>query len=69
MIGKQDSEARIDMLRERAGISDNAEKKKHKKHKDDDDMKHIGGSSSMQGAVLPTTNGHINLFEDLELVS
>ena len=56
------------MLRERAGISDHAEKKKNKKRRDDDDLKHIAGSSSMQGAVLPTTNGHINLFEDLELV-
>jgi hypothetical protein len=56
------------MLREKAGILDNGEKKKSKKRRDDDDMKLIAGSSSMQGAVLPTTNGHINLFEDLEIV-
>jgi hypothetical protein len=57
------------MLREKAGILDNGEKKKNKKRRDDDDMKLIAGSSSMEGAVLPTTNGHINLFEDLEIVS
>lgn len=56
------------MLREKAGILDHGEKKKSKKRRDDDDMKLIAGSSSMQGAVLPTTNGHINLFEDLEIV-
>ncbi|CAA7266442.1 unnamed protein product [Cyclocybe aegerita] len=58
-----DAEARIDLLRDRAGI-DQPEKKK--KRRDDDDMKRIASSSSMQAAVLPTTNGHINLFEDLE---
>ena len=31
-------------------------------------MKLIASSSSMTGPVLPTTNGHINLFEDLENV-
>ncbi|KIM47302.1 hypothetical protein M413DRAFT_23522 [Hebeloma cylindrosporum] len=62
-----DSEARIGMLREKAGILDSGEKKKNKKRRDDDDMKLIAGSSSMQGAILPTTNGHINLFEDLEI--
>ncbi|KAJ3515564.1 hypothetical protein NLJ89_g1671 [Agrocybe chaxingu] len=58
-----DAEARIDLLRDRAGI-DQPEKKK--KRRDDDDMKRIASTSSMQAAVLPTTNGHINLFEDLE---
>ncbi|KAF5312966.1 hypothetical protein D9619_003745 [Psilocybe cf. subviscida] len=60
-----DSEARIDLLRERAGISEKAEEKK--KRRDYDDTKHIASSSSMTGAILPTTNGHINLFEDLEM--
>ncbi|KAH9487435.1 Leukocyte receptor cluster member 1-like protein [Psilocybe cubensis] len=59
-----DSEARIDLLRERAGVSEKAEKKKRR---NEDDTKHIASTSSMQPAVLPTTNGHINLFEDLEL--
>jgi len=64
----QDSEARIELLRERAGVSEKAEEKK-KKRRDYDDTKHIASSSSMRGAILPTTNGHINLFEDLEMVS
>jgi len=63
----KDAEARIDLLRQRVGVSDSSEKKK-KKRRDDDDMKYIASSSSMQTAVLPTTNGHINLFEDLEQV-
>jgi len=56
----------MDLLRERAGASDKSEKKKGKGR--DDDMKLIASSSSMTGPVLPTTNGHINLFEDLENV-
>ncbi|PPQ88270.1 hypothetical protein CVT25_005433 [Psilocybe cyanescens] len=59
-----DSEARMGLLRERAGVADKAEKKKRR---NEDDTKHIASTSSMQPAVLPTTNGHINLFEDLEL--
>ena len=54
------------MLREKAGVSEKSEKKKKKRP--DDDLKHIVSTSSMQIATLPTTNGHINLFEDLELV-
>ncbi|PPQ68870.1 hypothetical protein CVT24_007679 [Panaeolus cyanescens] len=63
-----DSEARIDLLRERAGLSEKGgqDEKKKKKRRDDDDMKAIASGSSMTPAVLPTTNGHINLFEDLE---
>ncbi|KDR70040.1 hypothetical protein GALMADRAFT_35279, partial [Galerina marginata CBS 339.88] len=60
-----DSEARIDLLRDRAGVLDKAEKKKKRP---DDDLKHISSTSSIQAPILPTTNGHINLFEDLELV-
>ena len=45
---------------------DKAEKKK--KRRDDDDLKDLAANSSTRGAVLPTTNGHINLFEDLEQV-
>ena len=43
-------------------------KEKKKKRRDDDDLKDLAASSSTRGAVLPTTNGHINLFEDLEQV-
>ncbi|KAG6830413.1 hypothetical protein H0H87_008196 [Tephrocybe sp. NHM501043] len=58
-----DSEARIEQLRERAGI---AETKGKKKQKDEDLDRIIMEGSSTQGAVLPTTGGHINFFEDLE---
>jgi len=58
-----DSEARIDLLRERAGASEKSQKKRRK---DDDDLTELTAGGSAQGAVLPTTNGHINLFEDLE---
>ncbi|KAF8959812.1 hypothetical protein BDZ97DRAFT_1666698 [Flammula alnicola] len=60
-----DAEARIDLLRERADVLNKSEKKK--KRRDDDDLKHLSSTSSMQAVTLPTTNGHINLFEDLEL--
>lgn len=63
----QDAEARIDLLRHRAGISEPSQKNK-RRQKDDDDLKSISLSSSMQTATLPTTDGHINLFEDLEQV-
>ena len=55
------------MLREKSGILDKAEKKK--KRRDDDDLKDLAANSSTRGPALPTTNGHINLFEDLEQVS
>lgn len=48
------------MLRERSGV------KLKKKAKDDDDMKALS-EPSMKPAELPTTGGHINFFEDLEL--
>ena len=63
---QQDSEARIDLLREKSGVLDKSEKKK--KRRDDDDLKDLATNSSTRGPVLPTTNGHINLFEDLEQV-
>ncbi|KAJ7088467.1 hypothetical protein B0H15DRAFT_841452 [Mycena belliarum] len=55
-----DSEARIDRLRERAGAKHPSKKRK------DDDMEALTAGGSMQPAVLPTTGGHINFFEDLE---
>ncbi|KAF9455945.1 hypothetical protein BDZ94DRAFT_1178865 [Collybia nuda] len=57
-----DSEARIDMLRERAGASDKPSKKRRK----DEDIDALIAAGSMKEAVLPTTGGHINFFEDLE---
>ncbi|KAH0589940.1 hypothetical protein J132_06358 [Termitomyces sp. J132] len=58
-----DAEARIDQLRERAGLTEKAHKKKRK---DEDLDKIIAEGSSTREAVLPTTDGHINFFEDLE---
>ncbi|KAK7062190.1 hypothetical protein R3P38DRAFT_2833944 [Favolaschia claudopus] len=55
-----DSEARIDRLRERAGT------KTSKPRKEDDELAELAAQGSMQPAVLPTTDGHINFFEDLE---
>ncbi|KAG6843348.1 hypothetical protein H0H93_001307, partial [Arthromyces matolae] len=59
-----DSEARIDQLRERAGVTE-----KKKKRKDEDLDKVIAEGSFSHRAVLPTTGGHINFFEDLETTS
>ncbi|KAJ6462260.1 hypothetical protein C8R47DRAFT_1327228 [Mycena vitilis] len=56
-----DSEARIDRLRERAGSKNTS-----KRRKEEDDLAGLIPGGSMQPAVLPTTDGHINFFEDLE---
>ncbi|KAF8142441.1 hypothetical protein K438DRAFT_1922581 [Mycena galopus ATCC 62051] len=66
-----DSEARIDMLRERAGVKGpSTAASKSKRRKEDDDLVELAAAAaaggSMQPAVLPTTDGHINFFEDLE---
>ncbi|KAH6911206.1 hypothetical protein BKA70DRAFT_1035271, partial [Coprinopsis sp. MPI-PUGE-AT-0042] len=67
-----DAEARIQVLRERAEIdSSSKEKKKRDRNdtKDLDEQLRTGVSQTMSagvGAQLPTTNGHINFFEDLE---
>ncbi|KAF8870554.1 hypothetical protein BD779DRAFT_1680987 [Infundibulicybe gibba] len=61
-----DSEARIDRLRERAGVADSSKSKKRNAQDDDAITEAIEAGGSMQPAVLPTTNGHINFFEDLE---
>ncbi|KAG6896226.1 hypothetical protein C0992_009621 [Termitomyces sp. T32_za158] len=58
-----DAEARIDRLRERAGITEKVNKKKRK---DEDLDKLIAEGSSTREPALPTTDGHINFFEDLE---
>lgn len=63
---EKDSEARIEHLREKAGI----EAKKEAKRAARDDMKRLErapGTFETQ-ALLPTRGGHINLFEDLENV-
>ncbi|KAK0208235.1 hypothetical protein DFS33DRAFT_424794 [Desarmillaria ectypa] len=53
-----DSEARIDLLRERAGATSLSKKNTGR----DDDMKQLEGAKES----LPTSGGHINFFEDLE---
>ncbi|KAF8163935.1 hypothetical protein K438DRAFT_1985047 [Mycena galopus ATCC 62051] len=65
----QDSEVRIDMLRERAGVKcRSTAASKSKRRKEDDDLMELAAAAGglMQPAVLPTTDGHINFFEDLE---
>ncbi|KAF7317239.1 Cir-N domain-containing protein [Mycena chlorophos] len=69
-----DSEARMDVLRERAGAGAGAgSSSKRRKERPGEDLERAmkerdeserreGGS----GAKLPTTSGHINFFEDLE---
>ncbi|KAF8236867.1 hypothetical protein L208DRAFT_1356852 [Tricholoma matsutake] len=59
-----DSEARMDLLRDRAGLSGKPKKKQR-----EEDLDKVIAAGSMQAAVLPTTNGHINFFEDLEQVN
>ncbi|KAJ8077564.1 hypothetical protein PM082_001996 [Marasmius tenuissimus] len=54
-----DSEARMDLLRSRAGLS-NRNNNKNKRERDDEEP------SSSKSASIHTSNGHINFFEDLE---
>ncbi|KAI0367334.1 hypothetical protein BV20DRAFT_572744 [Pilatotrama ljubarskyi] len=66
-----DSEARIDLLRQRAGLGGS---KTRSKGREDDDLALLdsqGAGPSTAGApaevsTLTTANGHINFFEDLE---
>ncbi|EFI28539.1 hypothetical protein CC1G_13561 [Coprinopsis cinerea okayama7 len=63
-----DAEARIQLLRERADIATDKKRKK----RDDEELEaqlRTGTSASSSVAQLPTTNGHINFFEDLEQAS
>ncbi|KAL0960462.1 hypothetical protein HGRIS_005505 [Hohenbuehelia grisea] len=65
-----DSEARIDLLRERAGIhaASSSKKPRRKDEEKELDRAIIRGSAAAEaGPSLPTTGGHINFFEDLEL--
>ncbi|KDQ23920.1 hypothetical protein PLEOSDRAFT_1086298 [Pleurotus ostreatus PC15] len=59
-----DSEARIDLLRERAGTQRDSSGRRSRK-RDDFDEEKVATTSAPQPA-LTNPNGHINLFEDLE---
>ncbi|KAJ3548497.1 hypothetical protein NMY22_g1232 [Coprinellus aureogranulatus] len=68
-----DAEARIDLLRAKAGVSAPTSKKEKNKQLREDEREldrqlQTGTSKTMIQALaqLPTTNGHINFFEDLE---
>ncbi|KAJ2933226.1 hypothetical protein H1R20_g3811, partial [Candolleomyces eurysporus] len=63
-----DAESRIEALRERAAISSNKNKKLRDDEKALEKQLKTGTSDTMSAGVaqLPTTNGHINFFEDLE---
>ncbi|KAF4568289.1 hypothetical protein EYR40_010313 [Pleurotus pulmonarius] len=63
-----DSEARIDLLRERAGTKRESSSSKSRKRDDFDEERleeQVATTSAPQPA-LTNPNGHINLFEDLE---
>lgn len=59
---RQDSEARIDLLRQRAGLVQGKSRRKQDESEDTEPPQ--AGPS-----ILTTATGHINLFEDLEQVS
>ncbi|CAK5274416.1 unnamed protein product [Mycena citricolor] len=56
-----DSEARIELLRERSGG-----KKMSKRREEEKILEQATSHGSLKPAVLPTSGGHINFFEDLE---
>jgi len=63
----------MDLLRQRAGITESKKKTKRREERDElklleSSVKAGGGAISDKVAELPTTNGHINLFQDLEQV-
>ncbi|KAG9217832.1 hypothetical protein CCMSSC00406_0005202 [Pleurotus cornucopiae] len=63
-----DSEARIDLLRERAGMKRDSSSSKSRK-RDDFGEERLGDQIAATSAPQPALtnhNGHINLFEDLE---
>ncbi|KXN92796.1 hypothetical protein AN958_04723 [Leucoagaricus sp. SymC.cos] len=60
-----DSEARIDLLRQRAGLGGRS--KKSSKRKEEESEPELEAKERIAaGGHLPTTNGHINLFHDVE---
>ncbi|XP_006456350.1 hypothetical protein AGABI2DRAFT_228274 [Agaricus bisporus var. bisporus H97] len=56
-----DAEARIDLLRQRAGLEG-----KHKVSSTEQNDLEVSVSAPASVGGLPTTNGHINLFHDVE---
>ncbi|KXN92797.1 hypothetical protein AN958_04724 [Leucoagaricus sp. SymC.cos] len=60
-----DSEARIDLLRQRAGLSGRGKKSSKRKEEESEPELEVEERIAA-GGQLPTTNGHINLFHDVE---
>lgn len=58
---EQDAEARIDLLRTRAGVS-------HKPSKRQQEREEEKLLSQRTSDVIESSQGHVNLFEDLEKV-
>ncbi|KAF8157664.1 hypothetical protein K438DRAFT_1620716, partial [Mycena galopus ATCC 62051] len=63
-----DSEARIDLLRERAGVKGLSTVSKSKRHKEDDNLAQLTAAPAAGGSMQPATDWQINFFEDLEHV-
>ncbi|KAF8147255.1 hypothetical protein K438DRAFT_1780211 [Mycena galopus ATCC 62051] len=61
-----DSEARIDLLRERAGVKGLSTVSKSKRRKEDDDLAQLTAAPAAGGSMQPATDWQINFFEDLE---
>ncbi|RDX49524.1 hypothetical protein OH76DRAFT_1350686 [Lentinus brumalis] len=62
-----DSEVRMDLLRQRAGLAGPGSKGRRVKERDGEDLERATAVAGSAGpSSLTTTSGHINLFEDLE---
>ncbi|THV06963.1 hypothetical protein K435DRAFT_710690 [Dendrothele bispora CBS 962.96] len=66
-----DSEARIDLLRDRVGLTAGSNKKSKKRLEEEKELRQLASSteeatSASTTAKLTTKDGHINFFEDLE---
>jgi hypothetical protein len=64
-----DAEARIHLLRERAGVDKDTKRKKRQTVEDEfADAERAAAAPAAQASGLPLSGGHINFFEDLEHV-
>lgn len=67
-IALADSEARIELLRERSGLTGGGKKFKGKGKEKELDLDDVISSGAANAGGLIGTGGHINFFEDLEHV-